>query len=158
MSFDPLTAAFDLGKIAIEKLWPDPTKQADELLKLSTLKQNGNLAQLNAHVQLMMGQLEINKEEAKSHNIFIAGWRPMVGWVGAISLALMYIPKAIVITVFWCYQVYLTLHSPGVIVPGLPPFPDLGTGDIIGLLMSILGVGAMRSWDKKNGTDTKKIL
>jgi hypothetical protein len=158
MSFDPLTAAFELGKVAIEKIWPDPAKRAEELLKLEKLKQDGQLAELNAHVQLMVGQISINAEEAKHPNWFIAGWRPGVGWVGVISLFFMYIPKAIVMTGFWCYQVYLTLSAEvGIIVPSLPMFPDLGTGDIIGLLLSILGVGAMRSYEKKIGVETKGV-
>jgi len=104
------------------------------------------------------GQMKINEEEAKNPNLFVAGWRPAVGWVGVTSLFFMYVPKAIVMTGFWCYQVYLTFSSEvGVKVPSLPLFPDLGTGDIIGLLVSILGVGAMRSWDKKNNVDTKVI-
>ena len=61
MSFDPLSAAFDLGKTAIEKIWPDPRKRAAELRKLEELRQNGDLAHLNAHVQLMVGQLEVNR-------------------------------------------------------------------------------------------------
>lgn len=104
------------------------------------------------------GQLAINKEEATNPNLFVSGWRPAVGWVGVTSLFFMYVPKAIVMTSFWCYNVYLTLTAPvGTVIPALPIFPDLGTGEIIGLLMSILGVGVMRSWDKKNGTDTKVI-
>jgi len=107
---------------------------------------------------LLEGQIAINKEEAKNPNIFVAGWRPAVGWVGVISLFFMYVPKAIVMTGFWCYQVYLTFTSEtGVIIPNLPVFPDLGTGDIVGLLLSILGIGAMRSYDKKNKVDTKVI-
>jgi len=158
MSFDPLTAAFDLGKIAIEKIWPDPTKQAEELLKLETLKQTGDLAQLNAHVQLMVGQLEINREEAKNPSWFVSGWRPAVGWVGVISLFVMYVPKALVMTGFWCYQVYLTFSvEAGVIIPALPVFPDLGVGDVIALLGSMLGMAILRSRDKEKGVDTKNI-
>ena len=158
MSFDPLTAAFDLGKIAIEKIWPDPTKAAEEIFKLNELKQKGNLAELNAHVQLMLGQLEINKEEAKNPNLFVSGWRPAVGWVGVIALFVMYVPKALVMTGFWCYQVYLTFTAKaGVIIPPLPVFPDLGVGDIIGLLGSLLGMAILRSKDKQNGVDTKEI-
>jgi len=154
MSFDPLTAAFDLGKIAIEKLFPDPAQKAKAILELETMKQNGDLAQLNAHVQLMVGQLAINQEEAKHPHIFVSGWRPAVGWTGAISLFVMYVPKAIVMTGFWCYQAYVTISSGGAV---LPIFPDLGAMDIIGLLGSILGVGAMRSFDKSKGVDTKGV-
>jgi len=107
---------------------------------------------------LMTGQLKINEAEAKHPSLFVAGWRPAVGWVGVLSLFFMYVPKAIVMTGFWCYQVYLTLSAEaGVVIPNLLPFPDLGTGDIIGLLLSILGVGAMRSYDKKNSVDTKGV-
>jgi len=107
---------------------------------------------------LMQGQLKINEEEAKHPNIFVAGWRPAVGWVGVTALFFMYIPKSIVITLVWCYQVYLTYHPEiTTTVPAIPTFPDLGNADIIGLLMSILGVGVMRSIDKKNGVDTKGV-
>lgn len=158
MSFDPISAAFDIGKTAIERIWPDPIRRAEEIRKLEELRQNGDLAQLNAHVQLMLGQLEVNKAEAQHKSIFVAGWRPAVGWVGAISLCAMYIPKALVMTAFWVYQSYLVLNpTEGVVIPELPEFPDLGTGDIIGLLMSILGVGAMRSFDKMKGTQTDSI-
>lgn len=157
MSFDPFTAAFDLGKIAIEKIWPDPTRRAEELRKLEELKQNGDIAELNAHVQLMLKQAEINLADAKSGSFFQSGWRPAIGWVGALSLALMYIPKALVMTFIWTWQCYAALTAEAVDVASvvLPSFPDLGVSDIIGLLMSMLGVAAMRSYDKKQGTNTK---
>lgn len=157
MSFDPFTAALDLGKIAIEKIWPDPTKRAEELRKLEELKQTGDLAELNAQVQLLLKQAEINLADAKSGNKFQSNWRPAIGWVGAISLALMYIPKAIVMTFIWTWQCFTLLTAEGVNVAAvtLPLFPDLGVSDVIGLLMSMLGVAAMRSYDKKNGINTK---
>jgi hypothetical protein len=156
MTFDPLTAAFDLGKIAIEKLFPDPTKRAEEMRKLEEMRQNGDLAKLNAHVQLMLKQADINLADAKSGKLFQSGWRPAIGWVGALSLGLMYIPKALVMTGIWTWQCYSALHgSVNASDIVLPMFPDLGVTDIIGLLMSMLGVAAMRSYDKKIGTDTK---
>jgi hypothetical protein len=88
MSFDPLTAAFEIGKTAIEKIWPDPTKRAEELRKLEQLRQDGDIQRLNAHVKLMLAQANINLEDAKRGGVFQAGWRPAIGWVGAVSLAL----------------------------------------------------------------------
>lgn len=156
MSFDPFSAAFDLGKVAIEKIWPDKTKRAEEMRKLEELRQNGDLAKLNAHVQLMLKQAEINLADAKSGNWFQSGWRPAIGWVGALSLALMYIPKALVMTGIWSWQCYALLtSSPDITAVTLPVFPDLGVSDIIGLLMSMLGVAAMRSYDKSKGIDSK---
>lgn len=164
MALDPLTAALEAGKILVEKIWPDPAKQAEEIRKLEELHQKGDLAALNSHTQLLLGQLEINKEEAKSGKLFIAGWRPAIGWIGAGSLGLIYIPKAIVLTAMWTYQCYLIFHSlpdtmTSEMVKGivLPAFPDLGLSDILGLLGSMLGIGAMRSYDKINRVDTKQI-
>ena len=37
--------------------------------------------------ELAKGQLEINKAEAQSRNMFVAGWRPFVGWVCGIAMA-----------------------------------------------------------------------
>lgn len=156
MAIDPISAAFSLGETIISRIWKDPAKQAEELFKLKELEQKGDLAGLNAHVQLMLKQAEINLADAKSTNWFQASWRPAIGWVGAISLALMYIPKAVVMTIIWSIQAYTILQGwDGASSLVIPTFPDLGVSDIIGLLMSMLGVAAMRSYDKKNNIDTK---
>jgi len=86
MSLDPITAALDIGKVLIEKVWPNPQKQAEEIRLLEELHQKGDLAELNARVKLLTGQLEINKQEAQHKSIFVAGWRPFVGWVCAFGL------------------------------------------------------------------------
>lgn len=162
MVVDPVTlglgALFELGKTAIEKIWPDPTKRAEELRKLEELRQQGDLAQLNAHIQLMIGQLEVNKEEAKHPSVFVAGWRPMVGWTAAISLGLAYIPKTIALTGIWIWQAAVIIQgTTDVSKLVVPVFPDLGLTDLIGLLGSMLGVGIMRSIDKANRVETTKI-
>ena len=156
MSFDPLTAAFEIGKTAIEKIWPDPTKRAEQMRLLEQLRQDGDLQKLNAHVQLQLAQANINLQDAKSSKWFQAGWRPAIGWVGAMSLALMYIPKAIMMTIIWSWQCIVIMQTnTNIYQIQLPAFPDLGVSDIIGLLMSMLGVAAMRSYDKSKGIDTK---
>jgi hypothetical protein len=156
MAIDPLTVALDIGKSLLTRIWPDPKEQAEQLFKLQELHAKGDSEKLNAHVNAMAGQLSINLADAKSGNIFQAGWRPAIGWVGAVSLALMYIPKALVITYIWTYQSIVTLNGwDGVSPLILPVFPDLGVSDIIGLIMSMLGVAAMRSYDKSKGIDTK---
>ena len=143
---DPLSAALELGTSVINKIWPDQVKQAEEQRKLQELFQQKDLAELNAQVQLLMGQLNINMEEAKHPSIFIAGWRPMCGWVGACSLA------------------YAGILEPilrfGFKVGGYTgDFPIIDTEIAMTILMGMLGMGAMRSFDKKGGnctTRTKK--
>ena len=66
MSLDPLTAAFEVGKLAIEKIWPDETKRAEQLFKLDKLRQEGDLEHLNSQVKLLLGQIEVNKAEAST--------------------------------------------------------------------------------------------
>ncbi|MFW9601846.1 MAG: 3TM-type holin [Prevotella sp.] len=105
---------------------------------------------------LQSGQIEINKAEATNPNLFVAGARPFIMWVCGVALSLMFIPKAIVLTAMWTYQVWLGFHGQ-TFTMDLPPFPDLGVGDAISLLGAMLGVGAMRSYDKSKGTDTKVI-
>ena len=157
MSIDPLTAALDIGKSLISRIWPDPKDQAEQMYKLAQLELNADLAELNAFIVGMQGQLRINEADAKSGNIFQAGWRPAIGWVGAVSLALMYIPKSLVMTYIWSKQSLTILSTwDGVSALLVPAFPDLGVSDIIGLILSMLGVAGMRSFDKMKGTDTKK--
>ena len=104
------------------------------------------------------GQLKINEVEAAHPSIFVAGWRPAIGWVSAISLALMYIPKALVMTYVWAKQCAAVLAaSQDITAVVIPAFPDLGAMDIIGLVGSMLGIATLRSFDKYKGSDTKVI-
>lgn len=151
MSFDPLTAAFDLGKIAIEKLWPDPTKRAYELRKLEELKQKGDLATLNSAVKLMLAQIDVNKQEAKSKSLFVAGWRPFIGWVGGFCLAYAGLIYPLLV---WVWKLLQTMgYVPVEILP--PPFIESAT--LTAIVTGMLGIGGMRSFDKKNNTQTDTI-
>lgn len=143
MSFDPLSAMFDLGKTAIEKIWPDPSKRANELFRLEQLKQQGDLALMKAQVDLLLGQIEVNKIEAQSSSLFVAGWRPFAGWIGGVAFAYASVIEPIarfVSKVGFGYQ---------------GNFPEINTELTIQVLLGMLGLGLMRSFDKTKGTDTK---
>ena len=148
MSLDPLTAGIDLINTAIGKFFPDADEKQKNALALE-------LAQMQAEAAAQQGQLEIDKAEAASPNLFIAGWRPAAGWVSVVALALVYWPKAIFLTGIWVYQCYTLLHiASDVTHVVLPLFPDLGVTDLLGLLGSMLGMGTLRLLDKKQGTAT----
>ena len=151
MSFDPISAIFDVGKTIIEKIWPDPVKQAEEIRKLAELSQKGDLAELNAHVQLLTGQMRINEKEAEHKSIFVAGWRPFVGWVGGIALGYQFILYPLML---WAWAIVDPQTATGV---AMKPPPILDTDALYTVLMGMLGIGAMRSYDKKNGTATQSI-
>jgi hypothetical protein len=137
-----LTGFAEVANVAsqiIGRFFPDKTEQEKQ--------------QLAAALAVVQGQLDINREEAKSPSVFVAGWRPFIGWVGGVSLGMIYIPKAIVLTTIWAYQAYVLVsawNGTGT-PPSLPLYPDLGLTDLIGLLGSLLGFGILRSQDKKNG-------
>ncbi len=144
MSFDPLSALFDLGKTAIEKIWPDPSKRAEELYKLEKLKQDGDLAKLQAEVSLMLGQIEINKVEAQHPSVFVAGARPAVMWIGAFGLAYAAVIEPI------------ARFAARVVFDYVGEFPVLDTTITMQVLFGILGLGAYRTYEKTKEVQTDR--
>jgi|TARA_R110000796_G_scaffold214551_2_gene330498 hypothetical protein len=139
MSFDPLSAALDVGKSLIEKIWPDPVKQSQEIRKLQELHQKGDLAVLNAEVQLLLGQINVNATEASHKSIFVAGWRPFVGWV--CGFGLLY---ASVIEPLMRFIATVNDYT--------GTFPVLDTTITMQVLLGMLGLGLMRTKEKEKGT------
>ena len=145
MSFDPVSAIFDLGKSAIERIWPDPIRRAEEFRKLEELRAEGDAQALNAHVQLMLAQIKVNEESAKSKSVFVAGARPAVIWVGCFALAWSGVFHPL-LTWVWAFSG----------IAGDPP-PLLESATLGTIVTGLLGVATMRSYDKKQGTQTDKI-
>lgn len=88
-------------------------------------------------------QREINKAEAASGSVFVAGWRPSVGWVCSISLAIYYIPRFALGTGFWCWAC--------IKAGALVPMPEMGIAEVIGLVTALLGMGSLRTFEKSKG-------
>lgn len=135
-----LAALIPLLGSLMDKLFPDPTAAAEAKLKVMQLAQNGELAQMQADVTLATGQMEINKAEAANSNVFVSGPRPFIMWVCGIALLYVSLLEPIgrfVATVLYGYK---------------GAFPVIDTTITLQLLFGLLGLGAMRSYDKKNGT------
>lgn len=131
MSFDPISAALDIGGKVIDRLWPDPVQAATAKLELFKLQQSGELAQI-------AGQLEINKVEAASSSTFVAGWRPAIGWVCAMALFYQYLARPIAQGAF--------------AAAGHPLPPLVGLDDNLWqLLLGMLGLGGLRTYEKTQG-------
>lgn len=145
MAFDPLSAALDVGKTLIEKIWPDPVKQSQEIRLLEELHQKGDLAKLNARIQLITGQLDINKIEAGHRSIFVAGWRPFIGWVCGLGLAYATIIEPIMRFVATMFDY-------------TGKFPVIDTTLTMQVLLGMLGLVAARTREKEKGVskDTLK--
>jgi len=145
MSFDPLSAALNIGNSLIERIWPDPEMQSKEKLKLAELAQNGDLAGLNAKVQLLTGQIEVNKIEAASDNWFVAGWRPFVGWICGLGLG-----YATIIEPFARFVANMAGYTGS--------FPVIDTTLTMQVLLGMLGLAGMRTREKEKGVaSTHKV-
>ena len=84
-------------------------------------------------------QSEVNKVEAANANVFVSGWRPAIGWTCAMAFMFMYVvaPLATWVAAFFNHLV---------------PIPQFDTNALMSLTTGMLGLGAMRSFDKKQGT------
>ena len=142
MSLDPLTAALELGSTLVDKIWPDPAKAAEEKRKLLEMYQSGELAAMQAQVVLLSGQMDINKIEAAHSSIFVAGWRPFIGWVGGASLAYTGLVEPL-------------LRFIATVSGFTGEFPIIDTYAVVTITMGMLGMGALRSFDKKESKGGK---
>jgi len=131
MSFDPISAALDLGNTLINKIFPDPAQADAAKLELLKLQQSGELATMTA-------QTDINKEEAKSASLFVSGWRPFVGWVSGSAFALHFLLLPV-------SNFILVANNHKEVVLAF----DMQT--LLTVLMGLLGLGGMRSYEKVKG-------
>lgn len=130
MAFDPFSAIFNLINTGLEKWIPDANERQKAASELGQ----------QVHSQVM-GQIEINKIEAANASIFVAGWRPFVGWVCGGAYAYTFVVQPFLI--FWAtvFQIHLDIAQ----------LPVLDWSELGFVLFGMLGLGMMRSYDKKMG-------
>ena len=139
MDLTGLGSVFDFGSKVLDKIFPDPVKANEAKLELLKLQQTGELAQLAAETDLAKGQIGVNTVEAGSQSLFVSGGRPFVIWVCGFSLA-----YSAILEPFARFIAAVYYHYTG-------QFPVIDTTITMQLLFGLLGLGAMRSYDKKNG-------
>ena len=133
---DPLSAILNIGSSIIDKIWPDKDKADAIKLEMFKAQQAGQLQEVANQFALTMEQIKVNAEEAKHNSIFVSGWRPFVGWTCGFSLAYNYI--------LFPFMAWAAKW----IDSGAPAMPELESGELMTLLLGMLGLGAMRSFDK----------
>lgn len=90
-------------------------------------------------------QAHINKREAQHSSVFVAGWRPSVGWICATGLAYQALAYPLLV---WVMAVW----APAVTVP-----PPVDIGPLMVLLTGMLGIGGLRTWEKYHGVARERI-
>lgn len=128
MDITGVGAVADLAGTVINKIWPDKTEQEKQ--------------QLAAAVMVIQGQIETNKVEAASPSMFTSGWRPAIGWVCGLACAWNWIGLPIAKLVFSLYGHPITLTPADV-------------GEMMPILMGMLGLGGLRTVEKINGVASK---
>ena len=96
------------------------------------------MAAKHAH-ESALAQIDVNKEEAKHRNVFVAGWRPFIGWTCGVALAWHFVAAPMVMFV----SAYV-----GVNLPELPVF-DMDS--LMTVLLGMLGLGGLRTYEKQKG-------
>lgn len=122
----------EVGDI-VEKVVPDADKKMDIQLELARIADAAD-AREDA---LLQAQAEINKTEAASGNLFVAGWRPAIGWTSALALLYTWIVAPV-----------------GKAVLHLSELPAIPTDQIYPIVLAMLGIAGMRTYEKVSGVAT----
>jgi len=107
----------------------DPAEQAKIMLALDQME-----------AKLKMAQMDVNNTEAQHKSIFVAGWRPFIGWISGSALAYNYIAQPLI---------YTALAASGKVMQ----MPTLDIGTLMALLGGMLGFGAFRTVEKVKGVE-----
>jgi len=113
----------------LDKVIEDKDEKNRIAFELSTL------AERHAN-ELAKGQLEINKIEAAHKSLFVAGWRPAIGWICALGLLYNTIIANII-------SIWVNV-------------PEVDTTLLVPVMMGMLGIGAMRTVEKVKGVSREK--
>lgn len=118
---------------AFDKLFTSDEEKAQAKAVLEKLQQAPALA-----------QAELNKIEAVHRSLWVAGWRPAIGWVCALALFCFYIPKFLLATIVWV----VAIHQGGWV--DIPAYP-VDAHSLFELVLALLGMATIRTVEKAKG-------
>ena len=85
-----------------------------------------------------IAQIQVNQQEAIHRNLFVAGWRPFLGWSCGLALFYTYLAQPVITFVLVQQGQYIDL-------------PPVDLGAMMPVLLGMLGLGGLRSWEKAKG-------
>jgi hypothetical protein len=92
-----------------------------------------------------IAQIEVNKVEAQHSSVFVAGWRPAIGWVGVAAMAYQFLLYPLML---WGWTYFQAI---GWVPAELKAPPVLEADQLWVILSGILGIAGMRSFEKTKG-------
>ena len=129
-----------VGQIADDLITTDK-ERLDAELELRRL----GIEERKIEADLVRGQLDVNRAEAASSSLFVAGWRPAIGWVGAVALGYQFLAYPLLV---WAWAL---LQARGLVPAGLQPPPMLDTDALWVVLSGMLGIAGLRTAEKVKG-------
>jgi hypothetical protein len=126
-----------LGKV-IDRAWPDPLQREAAARALLELQQAGEFKAIDAELQAMQMQAQVNQVEAASEHLFVSGWRPFIGWTCGAAFAWHFVGRPLANWV--------------ILVSGADTLvPEVEMGDLLVVLLGMLGLGGLRTAEKFKG-------
>lgn len=92
-----------------------------------------------------LAQTEVNKAEAGHASLFVAGWRPAIGWIGGAAMAYQFLAYPLLT---WGWAV---MQSRGLIPAEFAAPPVMASDQLWVILSGILGIAGMRTYEKRSG-------
>ena len=121
-------------KDVVSEVVVDKDKKNEINLRLKEIEDRAD-ERLHAEV---LAQIDVNKTEAQHPSVFVAGWRPFVGWVSGVGLGAQILVFPLLDRIFgW----NVTIESELLIMT----------------LGGMLGIGGLRSFDKVKGVSTDSV-
>ena len=127
MNLNPIGGIVDGLAKGLDELFTSDEEREAAKLKLATLMQQPHMLQAVANI-----------EGAKHRSVFVAGWRPCIGWVAALGLGYQFL----VLPFAGLINAYLKLPA---------ELPELQAEQLMTLVLSLLGLGGMRTFEKYKG-------
>lgn len=136
---------------AVAKLASSVATLAGDLFTTDEERMKLRVAAQRVEADVAKAQMAVNAVEAQHKSLFVAGWRPAVGWIGAASLAYQFLLYPLLV---WFWHVMQTTGA----IPMDALYPPVLPDETLWVILSgMLGVGGMRSLDKIKGCSTERI-
>ena len=124
-----LSAALPILDKVLDRVIPDEAERAKAKLEMQ--------AELvkNEH-DIQLAQIELNKAEAQHRSIYVAGWRPFIGYVCGVAFLYHFVLQPVLI-----FAIAVTGYT-------MPTLPDFEMDTLLTVLAGLLGLGGLRSLEK----------
>lgn len=119
---------------------PEERRKAEQDFQMKVMENEQKFMEIMAKAD--SDQVEVNKAEAQSNSLFVSGWRPFIGWVCGSAFAYFYIVQPFL-------GFILTAAGHPIVLP------KIEFGEMSSVLLGMLGLGGMRTWEKTKGVASK---